>query len=66
MGMWLHWECKEYVAVVRYTGEYEVVLRINNLGLEEAMRNLSCGNQEILFNVISHGAKKVDTKGISC
>ena len=66
MGVWLDWECKEYVTVGRYTGEYEVILRINNMGLEEAMRNLSCGNQEILFNVISHGVKRVDTEGISC
>ena len=66
MGMWLNWECKECVTIGQYTGEYEVILRIKNLGLEEAIRNLSCGNKQILFNVISHGVKRVDTEGICC
>lgn len=52
MGVWLDWECKECVTIGQYTGEYEVILRIKNLGLEEAIRNLSCGNKEILFNMI--------------
>ena len=30
------------------------------------MRNLSCGNREILLNVISLGVKRVETEGRSC
>ena len=46
--------------------KYQVILRINNLRLEQAMRDLSCGYREILLNMISLGVTRVENEGISC